>query len=399
MTKKFLKLAVRLVLFFIVVSVGTTTALIMDETQSLALTELAHISARGMAVLPESNTIYANFANESRPAGVYRSHDNGRTWQRVSVTRGLMFNTLTAHPVSAGVLYAGTGGGPLGETNNVYRSTDGGRTWHNFNLSLPASHHRIVPAITALVVDPDHPDILYVGTAGHGVYRFDEGQIGYELVGGTSLYAAHIKSLLVVSGGPLYALTNGGLFANTSAAWQKIDTLPVVPLSVAIAPGNPQRIYAANPLGGAYRSDDGGQTWENIGQELNAVPGLLLKLTAMVVDPQDPNHLVAATAYGLQPAGIYESYTAGERWARLGYTKNWIEELTFNQGTVFAATGQGLGRFPLKPAIEPLPWNSGPLTRLSGTQILLLALTAGLAGLALLAQPNWFWQRSQIRVS
>jgi len=100
----------------------------------------------------------------------------------------------------------------------------------------------------------------------------------------------------------LYALTNSGLFLNTDAQWQKTDSLPVVPLSVAVAPGSPLRIYATNSLGGAYRSNDGGQTWETIGHELNVGPTLLLKITALVVDPENADHIIAATAYGFQPA-------------------------------------------------------------------------------------------------
>ncbi len=388
------KLLFRFGLFIAVLVVGTITALMIDETESLALTDLSQSSVWAIILSPDQKAIYSNFVDKDRRGRVYRSDDNGQTWQNISLEPGLMFNAFAAHPINDNVLFGGTAGGPLGETNNVWRSDDAGQTWHNFNLSLPASPQRIVPAVTALAVAPNHPEILYVGTAGHGVYRFNEGQIGYELVGGISLYAAHVRTLIATTDSRLYALTNSGLFMNSGAQWQKIDSLPGVPLSVAAAPSNPRCLYASNSLGGAYRSNDGGETWETIGHELK-IGGLLLKITTLDVDPDNPNHIVAATAYSLQPTGIYESYSGGQKWVKIGNTKSLAEQLIFNQGIILARTEQGLerlgqttGQTEAEPRLAKSLDSSDILTRPTGGQLIIMALTIGLSGLALLARPE-----------
>jgi hypothetical protein len=228
------------------------------------------------------------------------------------------------------------------------------------------------------------------------VYRFVEGQVGYELVGGISLYAAHVKALAVDSDSRLYALTNSGLFVNTGAAWQKIESLPEVPISLAIAPSDPQRLYAGSAFAGAYRSTDGGQTWAHIGHELGMTPGAMLRVTALAVDRQDPDHVVAATAYGLgrqlAPAGIYESLTAGQNWVKIADTDSLVEQLTLNKGAVIATTKNGLARYGQAVEVtEAAPSFTAlhSLARPTGVQALILVLTVGLAGLALLAQPEW----------
>jgi hypothetical protein len=234
-----------------------------------------------------------------------------------------------------------------------------------------------------------------VGTDGHGVYRFIEGQIGYELVGGISLPNGHIKSLAIASDSRLYAITNGGLFVNTGGVWGKIEVLPDTPISLAIAPSDPQRLYAGSVSVGIYRTSDGGKTWENIGYELGITPGATLHVTALAVDAQDPNHVVTATAYNLgsrlAPAGIFESYTAGQNWIKVADTDSLVKHLTLNKGGIIAATENGLasyGQTPgiFEPAISIATLRS--LTRPTGVQVLILISSIGLAGLVLLARPE-----------
>jgi photosystem II stability/assembly factor-like uncharacterized protein len=339
--------------------------------------------------------MYATLADASRP-GIYRSQNNGRTWEVVGAGPGVTLNTLAVHPVNHQVLYAGASGGPVATSNNLWRSDDGGQTWQKFFLSLPGNVDGLIPAVTALAIDPYQPESLYVGTEGQGVYKFDVGQegVGYELVGGVSLHNAHVTKLVVGPDSGVYALTPEGLYTSRADDdWQKLDTVPEYPISLAVAPADADTIYAGVPSSGAYRSTDGGRTWENIADGLGLIPGAALRVTALTVDEADSWHVAAATAYGIGKqiagGGIYESKDGGTSWTKLGDTDKIINELTFDDGTIHAVSDDGLVRYSTPDKSAPAIPFLDSLTQFSGLQFFMLALTTGLGALALIGQKRW----------
>jgi photosystem II stability/assembly factor-like uncharacterized protein len=396
-----LNLIVRMGLFTLILSLGTMAALVTGETQGLALADLSSASVRAVATDTSGEVLYAGLVGGPQPTGIYRSDDNGRTWQMVSSGPGVAVNALAVHPANDAVLYAGTSGGPAATTYSLWRSANGGQTWHSFTLGLPADAYGMIPTVTALAIDPNQPEMLYVGTDGQGVYRFDEGRHSYELIGGVSLYNAHVNGLVIGPDGRVYALTSDGLFVSDGNAWQKLESLPELAVSLAVAPGDPQTLYAGSASTGAYRATDGGQTWEQISTGLDMIPGVALRVTALAADEQDPNRVVAATAYGvgskIAPGGIYESTDAGLNWIKLAEADGVVMNLTFNRGLVYAATTQGLARYG-EPAVTS-PAISLPdlraLANPTGVQVLILVLTAALAGLALVGRKEWMPGRSQ----
>jgi photosystem II stability/assembly factor-like uncharacterized protein len=294
------------------------------------------------------------------------------------------------------MLYAGTTGGPMATATNLWRSDDQGQTWHKFGLSLPASPERLIPAVTVLAVDPNRSEVLYVGTAGQGVYRFDLNRVGYELVGGVSLYNAQIKSVVVSSNSRVYALTNRGLFVTKGGTWQQLEAVPEALVSLAVAPSNPQVLYVGSASSGAYRSRDGGQTWESISAGLGLAPGAALRITALTVAEQDSQHLVVATAYGLgshlAAAGIYESKDAGQQWVKLANLDELVTHLTFNKGAIYAATAKGLTHYGelLEPAPALTRLRLNQLANPTITQGLILTVTLIMAGLVLVGRRGSF---------
>lgn len=351
--RRILNLIARIGLLTLILILGTMVVPLMDETEGLALADLSGASVRAMATSAHGDVLYAGLTGGLQPAGVYRSDDNGRTWQLVSSGPGPAMNALAVHPVNDTVIYAGTVGGPAATTDSLWRSDDGGRTWHGFTMILPANPDGELPAVNALAVDPNQPGVLYVGTDGHGVYRVedDEGRNSYKLVGGLSLYAAHVNSVVVGPDSRVYALTDEGFFATDGDTWQKLS-LPELAVGLAVAPDDPQTLYAGCVSTGAYQTTDGGQTWKPISSGLEMIPGAALRVTALAVDEQEPNHVVAATAYGVGgfavqfvPWGIYESHDAGRSWTKLAEADEVVMQLTINRGVVSAATANGLARY------------------------------------------------------
>ncbi|MCL4298179.1 MAG: hypothetical protein KJ077_20740 [Anaerolineae bacterium] len=387
---------IRVGLFILILGLGVVATLVVGEVESLARADLSSVPVRAVTPGQERGVLYATLADETRP-GIYRSEDNGRTWQLASSGPGVSLNALAVHPGNKAVLYAGAPGGPVATSNNLWRSNDGGQTWHKFFLSLPGNVDGLIPAVTALAVDRSQPESLYVGTDGQGVYQFNVGRdgYGYELVGGVSMVDAHVTNLAIGPDSRIYALTPAGIFINRdNESWEKLDTLPDYPVSVAVAPTDPQLIYAGSASSGAYRSTDGGRTWTNIAEGLGLIPGAALRVTALTVDESDAQHVAAATAYGIgkQIAGgsIYESRDGGDSWTQLGETEELVNELIFSDGAIHAVTAKGLIRYGTPDTTEPgLPFGLDSLIQLSGLQLFMLALTTGLGGLALISQKKW----------
>jgi photosystem II stability/assembly factor-like uncharacterized protein len=268
-------------------------------------------------------------------------------------------------------------------------------------LGLPTDPYGMVPSVTALAVDPNQPGVLYVGTHGQGVYRFDEGRKSYELIGGAALYNAQVNGLVVSPDSQVYALTSDGLFVTNGYAWQKIETLPELAVSLAVAPGDTGTLYAGGSSTGVFRATDGGRSWEPVSGGLEMIPGVALRVTALTVDEADPNHVVAATAYGLGSrlarGGVYESTDAGRYWVKMAEANGIVNSLTLSQGSVYAATSAGLARYgettgPARAIVLP---DLRPLANPTGVQVLILILTLGLAGLALIGRTEWVSGRGQ----
>jgi photosystem II stability/assembly factor-like uncharacterized protein len=387
---------VRGVLFILVLSLGTLTALIAGEATGFALADLSGASVQAMATAAHGDVIYTSMIGGPQPSGIYRSTDNGRTWQVASPGPGTAARVLAVNPADQSVLYAGTGSGSAALTNSLWFSDNAGQTWHQFSVGLPVSPEGLVPGVTALAVDQNQPNVLYVGTDGHGVYRFsvEPGDAGYELVGGISLVTAHVNGLVVGPDSTVYALTNDGLFVTDGRAWQSINPPEKSVVSLAVASDDPQRLYAGTASTGLYRSTDGGKTWERAEQGLYMIPGVPLRITAVAVDQQDPYRVVAAVSYGvgsqITNEGIYESQDAGHTWRRLAGTDSLVTQLTANRSVVYAATDSGLDRYG-----QPESWlaTARSLAHPSGIQILVLALTALLAGLVLIGRLEWVARR------
>lgn len=393
--RKLLNLVVRIGLFILVLSLGTVAALVVDETTGLALADLDNIPVQALA--PAGANVTYTILDAEHQYGIYRSDNNGRTWQKVGSGPDVTIQTLAAHPVEDSILYAGSAGGPAETTHNVWRSEDGGRSWHNPGPALPAGPDGQVPAVTAVAVDPGRPELVYVGTDGQGVYRYDStGQGEYELLGGQTLSQAHVRNLVAAPDSRLYALTNKGLYVATQETWQKLDRLPGFPVSLAVAPANPNILYAGDASSGLYRSSDGGRTWQQITGGLGLVPGASLRVTALVVAEQDPNHLVVATAYGLgsrlAPGSLFESADGGRTWAKVADLEQVVAQLNFEQGAAYAATSEGLKQYGQPPA-QPVAGLAN-LTHPSGVQLLILVLTVSLAALILAGRTGWIWRTS-----
>lgn len=111
------------------------------------------------------NWVYVAVFGEER--GLYRSPDGGRTWEHLLTDDYL--RDVAVSPTDPDLLFVASSsalysGGYDPASRGVLFSSDGGQTWSPFNDGLPW------PFANVLVVDPNPPHTLWLGSPGTGYY-------------------------------------------------------------------------------------------------------------------------------------------------------------------------------------------------------------------------------------
>jgi photosystem II stability/assembly factor-like uncharacterized protein len=174
-------------------------------------------------------------------------------------------------------------------------------------------------------------------------------------------HGGRVASVTGVIGQPgvFYAgMPAGGIWKTTSAGvtWYPIfDQVTEVDSigAIQVSPSNPNVIYAGSgdsvqgSLGdGMYKSTDAGKTWTHIGLEDTT------KINKIVIDPDDPNIVLASTQGDARRtgAGIYRTTDGGKTWQNVLRPENANGtrdlEYAFDLPSVMFATAQGSGGGP-----------------------------------------------------
>jgi photosystem II stability/assembly factor-like uncharacterized protein len=101
----------------------------------------------------------------------------------------------------------------LSDFGGLFKTTDGGATWARINEGL-ASLIATRSPVTALVIDPANPQVLYAGTSGYGVFQSTDGGAHWSQFN-DGLTNLDVR-LLALTSGPaetLLAGTGNGIFA------------------------------------------------------------------------------------------------------------------------------------------------------------------------------------------
>ncbi|MCW5966930.1 MAG: hypothetical protein KIT57_00320 [Blastocatellales bacterium] len=309
-------------------------------------------------------------------AGIYRSFDNGATWNEANTglppgVARFVFSLVE----NGGVIFAGTNRG------GVYRSLDTGATWSEANNGLVGGTARTVRALAV------SNGMIFAGTDGAGIYRSsDNGATWIEINTGLPEPARALRSL-TAGGGALFAGTNGaGIYRSpdNGATWDQANS--------GLPEGNARFVYALTTSGvavfagtfarGVYRSLDNGMTWSEASTGLPASPRTVYALTtsggAIFAGTNSPGVYKsldngatwsaantglpeggARTAYalkaangsifaGTESAGVYRSVDAGTTWSAANSglppgAARLVNALTLSGAVIIAGTGSGGG--------------------------------------------------------
>ena len=252
-------------------------------------------SIGALAVSPaDSNIVFAGTgsvsirSNVSTGRGVYRSLDQGDSWDFLGLPETGQIGNIALHPTRTEIAYVAALGHPFGPNpdRGVYRTVDGGESWEHI-LFLSDSTGAI-----SLAINPDNPDEIYAG-----------------------MWRGERKPWTIISGneeGGVYKTTDGG------ETWVKLKNgLPegiVGKMDIVIAPSNSQRVFvlieAADKQGGLYRSDDGGTSFKRV-NERNDLLYRPFYYTYITADPHDPNSIYVSNE------GFFHSADGGVTFRRI----------------------------------------------------------------------------------
>jgi len=245
---------------------------------------------------------------------------------------------ISVHPAESSTWYVAVGSGGLWKTTNA------GVTW------TPVFDDEDSYSIGTVTIDPNNPDVVWVGTGenvsgrhvgwGDGVYRSRDGGRSWENVGlGESQHIGKIlidprnsDVVFVAAEGPLWnAGGDRGLYKTTDGGetWDlvlEIDENTGV-TDAEFAPGNPDVIYAASyqrrrhiwsllaggPESGIYKSMDGGESWCKM---IRGLPNGDMGKIGLAVTSANPDLVYATIEAAADERGFYRSKDKGESWER-----------------------------------------------------------------------------------
>jgi len=226
-------------------------------------------------------------------AGIWRSPDGGRTW---SVPRGSKdeMNCCALAPVPGrpSVIYAGL-------RNGIYRSDDHGA--HFYRLESPVNAYEV----WSVAIDPDDPDIVFVGCRPGAIFRTRDGGERWEKRPAE--------------------FTSEGVFGG-----------PARVLRLVFDPSDHDIVWAGVEADGIRLSTDGGESWRDVSAGLSDPD-----IHGLAVSIGQPNRLFAAT-----DLEVFTTEDLGETWRPLGVQERFsppncrhIEIKVDDPDTLFLALG------------------------------------------------------------
>ena len=271
----------------------------------------------------DSNIIYIGAA----AGGLWKSTDGGSTWLQPTTDRlpSIGVSSIAIDYTNPLIIYIGTGDADAFDSYSigVLKSTDGGLTWSQTGLKWTTNQVR---SICKLLIDPVDPNILFAATK-DGIYKTTTGGNSWTIVKTGVFRDMEFKpgnsQVIFAAGTSFYRSDDGGNTFNNVTTGLPISTV-VDRLSIAVTLADTNYVYVAggkstnSGFHGLYKSVDGGITFvvqsnsPNIyGWETDAadVGGQSWYAMTLCVSPTDPEKIYSGGV------NIWESQNGGVDWS------------------------------------------------------------------------------------
>lgn len=250
--------------------------------------------------------------------GLYKSTDRGETWTKLisarcngNKQRRSYGECIAVDPSDSNVIYFGT------RYQGLYRSSDGGATWEtisgiDYEVDDEKSYgiRNIVIDTSSGTTEEGASSVVYLGSAGVGVYKSSDGGKSFTLLEGSSDDPFRMS---VSSTGELYVTDSNGLFKYDDGAWTDISPVSgKIYQALAVSPTDPNFVVVCVNSGNqmrmpVYLSKNGGRTWSNTFEnvEFTEQVGWLesdnfsSNTAAIAVDPFNQKHIMMTDWFGV----------------------------------------------------------------------------------------------------
>ncbi len=326
----------------------------------------------GGAIAVTGATMDGTILAASDLSGIYRSYDNGASWDVLGANQGLLDTHISCFgfdPMDGDTFFAGTYSG-------VYKTDDGGEHFTQVfpdgtqdfeysyaeDIAIAASNHQ-----TGYLTHHEYADSfgeIYKTTDGGDTWHAIPGndlpddlhliKISIHPTDADLVYVLTGKSRWGCSEANLYRSTDGGIH------WVEIGAEEGDILDFDLHPTDPNTVFISTfvsvytdsesckeisldvyyiddeSAGEFYKSTDGGASFTKIGEETGIIsvhyehPDTIRLVN--IILPYDWN----------DEAGTWETHDGGDTWTHTGFVENWEKGYTKNQYFTFSPSYNGL---------------------------------------------------------
>ncbi len=246
--------------------------------------------------------------------GIWSSTDGGLHWSPINDAQpNLAICCMAMAPSNPAVMYAGTGEASIAGDGThgagIYKSTDNGATWNLLTATASWANNDVI----SLAVSPQNPHIVLAGRSGGGLYRTTNGGLTwsnpYKAQSVTCVAFDPTNPSKAVAALTDYSLILGGWFnrciytLNGGVSWSVCTGLDAKlgaggRIALAYAPSSPSIVYATYTDGKMYKSTDGGKSY--IPVTTSGSTRTDPWAAPLWVDPTNPNFIITGAGHVLR---------------------------------------------------------------------------------------------------